>query len=382
MKIELIGIGGAGCRIAQTISATAPQDSFVGDTFAFDTDPESLRDLSPHPRMTRHQYGGTATGGLHGDLQAGFEVGGRHVDELSHQLDDGRPTVADAFLVIVGLGGATGGGTVPAVVKNLQRLYEKPVYVLATLPAKRELSPTDNTENDHVSEPPTNKAATADSTSRPLAEKNTARTLEQLDGHADAIICFDNERWLQSTDTIPDAYTRLNQTLSTRILALFGAGDTAPDQSAETVIDASDIHRILGKTTGIATLGYGEQAINTASGSRFGLGLFSSDTAVETTTAISAMTTVIQKAIHRTLTLECDRANATEALLIVGGPPAWLNRQAIADGRTELEATIESPMILAGDAPQPDRDTVIAVVLFAGVEPVTRLQELQASTDR
>ncbi|MFP8953265.1 tubulin/FtsZ family protein [Natrialbaceae archaeon A-arb3/5] len=409
MQLEVIGVGGAGCRIVDAIrTADSDAGSFVLDAFAFDTDSDCLGELTAIPETHRHRYGETIDAGLNGNLQRGRTVGEEYVDELSRQLDAGQPSLADAFLVVVGLGGATGGGTVPALVSNLQTLYDGPVYVLATLPAERELTPP-GPDDDRVeiddSQPAEDESAVsnegdgtdgtgesgeheqettiADVTTRPLAEENAVRTLDRLEGVADAVVCFDNERWLKTGEYLVDARNRLNRELATRVAAFFSATADASEEGAgtgaETIIDANDVGRIFGNETAITTLGYGKQQIERESGgSRFGLGLFSTEPTVETSAAISAIETTIGKALRGKLTLECERENAARAMLVVGGPPEWLNRRGISDGRKTIESATGSVEILGGDAPRPNSDVVFAVVLLAGVEPVDRLEEIRA----
>lgn len=385
MQLEVIGVGGAGCRIADAIAAAdSTERSVVGDAFAFDVDSDEVTALSEIPVANRHRYGQTIDGGLEGNLQRGFSVGEEHVDELSRQLDRGRPSVADAFLVCLGLGGATGGGTVPALVANLQTLYDAPVYVLATLPAKRELeAPTDDggdpTRRPTQSEP----HPRPDGEHRPLAEENAVRTLERLEGRADAVVCFDNEAWLRAGESLPEARDRLNREFATRVAAFFAATAGAADEpvDAESVVDANDVARIFGSRTDVVTLGYGRQDVETDDGgSLLGLGLFTSSERVDTSAAVSAVETTISKALRGRLTLECERSGADRALLLVGGPPAWLNRQAIADGRSLLETTTGSAEILSGDVPRPDGDAVFAIVALAGVGPASRLEQLRSET--
>ena len=423
MQLEVIGVGGAGCRIADAIRAWdtngEASQSFVNEAFAFDTDTDGLAELTRIPDSHRHRYGETVEHGLNGNLHRGFEVGSEHVDELSRQLDRGQPAVADGFLVAVGLGGATGGGTAPALVANLQRLYDEPVYVLATLPADRELEADDEEERvvelefaDDDREPAVETAdsdavdaegddepseSTAPET-RPLADENAVRTLERLDGLADAIVCFDNEEWLKTGESLVEGRERLNREFANRVGTFFAAtADTAdaadgrasagaPD--AETIVDANDVGRIMGSTSAIVTVGYGEQRVDAdgADGGLLGLGVgpdlgpdvFGSDATVDTGAAYSAVETAIQKGLHGKATLECDRANAERAMVIVGGPPEWLNRQATADGRRTVESATDSADILGGDAPRPGGDTVFAVVVLADVGPVERLEELRA----
>lgn len=381
MQLEVIGVGGAGCRIADAIHG-AGADSFVGSAFAFDTDSEAVSALSSIPVANRHRYGDVVEGGLEGNLQEGVAVGEEYVDELSRELDRGQPSTADAFLVCLGLGGATGGGTAPALVSNLETLYDHPVYVLATLPAACELEPPVANPAEPRRQPGGESNPRPDGVVRPLAEENAVRTLDRLEGVADALVAFDNEEWLRADERPHRVRDRLNGVLAERVSALFaavaGAGGAAAD--AENVVDGADLARVLGSRSSVATIGYGAQEVETGGGSRFGLGLFSSGPSVDTGSAVSAVETAINKALHGRLTLECERSEADRGLLLVGGPPAWLNRKAIAEGRRTVESATGSMEVLSGDVPRPDGDRVFAVVVLAGVDGAARLEALRSRT--
>ncbi|MDQ2050434.1 tubulin/FtsZ family protein [Natronolimnohabitans sp. A-GB9] len=378
MQLEVIGVGGAGCRLADAIRAVEPTEhAFCTDVFAFDTEASTLRS-TVLPESHRHRYAdGTALGapdGLEGAIETGFEIGREHADELLEVVARGSPTDADAFLVAVGLGGTTGSATAPGLVAALQRQYDVPVYVLATLPADREFDPE---ADDGTGTGPHSRSVRADSEAppRPNAATNAVATLERLDGLASAIVVFDNEAWLRPGESLADARDRCNRELATRVAASFASGGT-DGAVAQNVIDASDRERILGNESGIVTLGYGDQTVETTE-SRFGLGLLSTKRDVETSEAVSAVETVVQKGIRGKLTLECEPETADRGLLIVGGPPNWLDRHAIAEGRRTLQSTVGEG-ILGGDAPRPDGETVFAAVVLAGVRS-TRLEELQAA---
>ncbi|MGQ3413013.1 tubulin/FtsZ family protein [Natrinema sp. LN54] len=379
MQLEVIGVGGAGCRIADAIRAAEPTDrSFLTDVFAFDTD-ESDLNRTVIPESHRFRYGPDGSdGGLEGDLERRRTLGRDHVDDLLERADRATPGAADGVLVAVGLGGATGGGAVPALVSALQQRSDAPVYVLATLPADREFDAAAEPSGTgpHSSEPIT----ATDAPPRPNAAANAVATLERLDGVASAIITFDNEDWLRPGETLADGRDRCNRELATRVAAVFASGGDSAESVAQTVIDASDIRRIVGDQSAVVALGYGDQTVET-SGSRFGLGLLSAEPDVETSEAVSAVETVVRKGIHGKLTLECEPETADRGLLIVGGPPAWLNRRAIAEGRRTLESAIGGSGILGGDAPRPDGDRVFAAVVLAGVRS-DRLAELRSAADR
>lgn len=407
MHLEVIGIGGAGCRIADRLaertgsgqatglgasvggigglrsggsqSSGSAEESFVVDAFGFDTDQDALDGLSAIADSHRHRYG-TATEGLDGDLRAGFDVGESHVDELSRVIDQGNPSKAEAFLLVVGLGGATGGGTAPALAADIRELYAAPVYVVATLPTKGEIDPSDDAppEAAHGS----HGGSDPDTLDRPLAGRNAIRTLDHLNGVADAIILFDNEAYLRTDETLAAGRHRLNDELTHRLATFFSLSDRAErgDATAERTIDASAVDRTFGDETALATLGYAEQQVDTSAdgGSLLGLGLIGGDEPdVDTSEAVSAVETVVRKAVRGKLTADCDRTSATGAFLAVGGPPAWLNRRAIADGRSWVEGETAARSVRGGDVPDGEADAVFAVALLAGVADVDRIEELR-----
>ncbi|WP_436346141.1 cell division protein FtsZ [Natronorubrum sp. FCH18a] len=380
MQLEVIGVGGAGCRIADAIRAAEPAGhSFLTDVFAFDTDDAALN-RTVLPESHRYRYG--AGSAFDSGLEAAIETGQEHAEELLEVLERGSPAEADAFLVAVGLGGTTGGGTVPALVAALQRLYDESVYVLATLPADREFD-ADAGEPSGLGGGSRTASATSEENTppRPNAATNAIETLERLEGLASAIVPFDNEAWLRPGEELADARDRSNRELATRVAAVFAdSGSESDGPVAQTVIDASDVERIVGNESAIVTLGYAEQTVETKR-SKFGLGLLPTEREVETREAVSAVETVVRKGIRGKLTLECEPETAERGLLIVGGPTAWLNRQAIAEGRRTLESAIGGSGILGGDAPRPDGETVFAGVVLAGVVSA-RLEELRAAGDR
>ncbi len=367
----MIGLGGAGVRIASALrEADAAAGGIVGGAHAFDTDDAALATGSAIPESNRHRIGET-DGGLDGDLQRGFETGKDRAGDLTGQLLEEHGSDADAMFVAIGLGGATGGGVAPAFVATLQRAFDGPVYVLATLPADDEFAPGGDAAGADR-----RRSAGGTRPARPRVAANAVRTLERLDGLASAVVCFDNEEWLRRDESVAEARERLNGTFAERVAALLAAGSEATADVAESAIDEDDVERVLGNRTELATIGHGAQKVD-AGGSRFGLGLFSSTPDVETAEAVSAVETAVGKAVRGRLTFECERESAERAMLIVGGPPAWLERRAVADAQRDLESTIDTRSIVGGDAPRPDGDAVFSVVVFAGVDPGPRLDRLR-----
>jgi cell division GTPase FtsZ len=387
MRAHVIGLGGAGGRIVDRLAADRDHERFLHGVSAFDTDRTALASLSAVGEDRRHRFGDVASGeGLAGDLHAGREIGDAHADELCRAMDDQRPSLAEAFVLVVGLGGGAGGGAAPALAAELGRLYDTPVYAVGVLPTTPDRgdaaapSTRDPAERTSGTAPP---AATAEPT-RPLSEKNAARTLSALSDRTAAVFPFDTDAWLRRGETLTDARERINEVITDHVSALFGAGETDGDAvTPQQVLDASDVARAVGEAGAIAALGYATQTVDApeSTSSRFGLGLFGSDesAAVDASTAISAIETVIRKATRGKNTIAVADGRADRTLLVVGGPPAWLNREAIADGRRWLADETGSGAILSGDAPVPGSEEVFALVVRSGIDEPDRVRAIRDS---
>ncbi|RJX49365.1 tubulin/FtsZ family protein [Halonotius pteroides] len=367
MQLTVCGVGGAGCRIADHLVAadSSRSRSFVADSVALDTDQRALSNLESIPDDRRHLYGvieaeGT---GVEGDRSVGAAAADSEATELANAVDDAVSSQADAILCCVGLAGGSGATALPRLADELRRVYDIPVYGLGVLPAI---------------------GATSDDGSTPPAARNTGRALANVTATTDALLLFDNQLWLSSGDseTDPEVRTDLNKTLTTRVAALFAAGEGDHDrQIAERVVDASEVQNTFG-AGGIATIGYASQTIERPTSSRFGLGILEQEDEIDDTTAIKAIETTSRRAVRGKLTVEIDRESVERGLLIVGGPPGWLNRRAVSDARSWLAQETGSVEIRGGDMPDPDGDAVTMIALLTGVGSCPRVRALRAAADR
>jgi cell division GTPase FtsZ len=366
MQLIVCGLGGAGSRIADTLAAAderGPRSSVV-DTVALDTDQGSLADLDSIPEANRHLYG-TLTGsgrGFDGHRNRGREAADEELTELFRAVDDLATSRGDAFLLCTGLAGSSGATLLPQLAAKLREVYGVPIYGLGVLPE------TDRTDTHDQQ--------------RRVA--NAGEAVDPLLAATDSLFLFDNALWTKTAESVaePDVRERLNETLATRLLALFEAGEA--DQSgqvAESVVDASEIINTL-DGGGIVTIGYATQEIERPTESRFGLGLFSKEVDLDETTAIKAIETTVRRAVNGKLTVDVDRTAVERGLLVTGGPPEWLNRRAIADARSWLAQETGSVEIRGGDIPTPDTDEILALVVLAGVGDCQRLAELRAAAER
>ena len=367
MQLTVCGVGGAGCRIADRLVAadTSRSRSFVADSVALDTDQRALSNLESIPDDRRHLYGvieaeGT---GVEGDRSVGAAAADSEATELANAVDEAVSSRADAILCCVGLAGGSGATALPRLADELRRVYDIPVYGLGVLPAI---------------------GATSDDGSTPTAARNTGRALANLTATTDALLLFDNQLWLGSGDseTDPEVQADLNGTLVERVAALFAAGEGDHDrQIAERVVDASEVQNTFG-AGGIATIGYASQTIERPTSSRFGLGILEQEGEIDDTTAIKAIETTSRRAVRGKLTVEVDRESVQRGLLIIGGPPEWLNRRAVSDARSWLAQETGSVEIRGGDMPEPDGDAVTMIALLTGVGSCPRVEAFRTAADR
>jgi cell division GTPase FtsZ len=366
MQLIVCGLGGAGSRIADSLveADRRSRRSCLVSTVVLDTDQQSLAQLEEIPEDHRHLYGvhGSSGRGFSGHRNRGAEAADEELTELFRAVDDQLTSQADGVVLCAGLAGATGATLFPKLADKLRSVYGLPIYGLGVLP---------DTESD-------------EEVDQARRESNAGVAVDAVRAATDSLLLFDNALWTKTaeTDTEPAAQTRLNELLATRVIALFGAGEADQNEMvAESVVDASELINTFG-TEGIATIGYATQAIERPTESRFGFGLFMKETELDETTAIKAIETTVRRAVRGKLTVDVDRGSTERGLLVMGGPPEWLNRRAISDARSWLAQETGSVEIRGGDIPTPDRDEVTALVVLTGIEDCQRVSELRAAADQ
>lgn len=263
----------------------------------------------------------------------------------------------DAIVLVAGLAGGTGGGATAYIVDAPEEIYTIPIYFVSVLPS--------GSDNDTA--------------------LNTIQALRTLEATVDAQILFDNEAWLGSGQTVDEAAESLNETVVTRLGAVFAAGETTESESVgQSVVDASEISNTLSDAD-FATLGYASQELETDdnTGESTVIGRlrrqFLSDESDDVTEieAYNAVETTLCRAVRGKLTAECALDSADSALTVFAGPPTWLIRDAITDGQRWLADELQSSEIRSGDMPTPNRDTLSLLVLLSGVTELPRLVELE-----
>ena len=356
MKLAMIGFGQAGGKIVDKFIEYDERhgSEIVRSAIAVNTAKADLMGLQHVPQDKRVLIGQARVKG-HGvgaDNELGAEIAEEDIDEIQGAIDSIPVHEVDAFLIVAGLGGGTGSGGAPVLAKHLKRIYTEPVYGLGILPGSDEGG---------------------------IYTLNAARSFQTFVREVDNLLVFDNDAWRQTGESVSGGYNQINEEIVRRFGILFGAGEVAEGQEvAESVVDSSEIINTL-SGGGVSTVGYASEDVEP----RESGGLLSrlrgddSDDDLDTAHTTNRITSLVRKAALGRLTLPCEIEGAERALLVMAGPPRYLNRKGIERGRKWIEEQTGSMEVRGGDYPVRGSDFVASVILLSGVTNVPRIKELQ-----
>ncbi len=352
MKALIIGLGQAGGKIAD-LFIKEDRKSPVPHTFeaiAINTAIADLLSLKYIPKDNRLLIGETFVKG-HGvgtNNQLAAEIARREIDIILGKIAKMDISTIDAFILIAGLGGGTGSGSIPVIASKLKEIYDEPVFAIGILPAKSEGA---------------------------LFAYNAARSLLSLLKSCDAIILVDNDAFIRPGENLRDAYERINMEIVKRVSLLCRAGEIRRrNMIGEKVIDASDIFNTLrtnSKYASLATIGYAAEKVKSRG---FLSRLFRKDD--YQVGRASRILSVAKRSVMGKLLIPCDYKSAEKALMLFLGPPEELDRVGIERARSWLEETLNTKEVRAGDYPQPGVKQVACVTLLSNIRRIPRIDEL------
>jgi cell division GTPase FtsZ len=361
MRIFFIGFGQAGGKI---VDMFLEQDKKLGRTsfrgIAVNTARTDLMGLKHIELKDRILIGQTVVKG-HGvgtDNAAGAKITMDEADAILSAIDRRGTHDIDAFLIITGLGGGTGSGGTPVLVRQLRKVYHEPVYVLGILPAPEEGR---------------------------LYSFNAARSLATLIKEADNTFIFDNSAWKNEGESVKSAFSRLNDEIVRRFGVLFRAGEVGKAGVGEMVVDSSEIINTL-RGGGISTVGYAIAAVTTSRSKKSVSGIIDGikgsirkrEAAEEVLLGEDRTAKIIslaRRAMLGRLTLPCDFSTAERALVLVAGPPDELDRKGIEKAKSWVEENIAGVEVRGGDYPV-NSSYVAAVILLSTIGSAPRIKEL------
>jgi cell division GTPase FtsZ len=331
MRALLIGVGQAGGKLVDALASFDANAGFdaVLDTLAVNTASADLEPLSFDTVLVgESRVNGQGVGG---DNELGAEVMDEDAGELLSALDGKLTSRAEAIVVVAGLGGGTGSGGAPVLVRELSRVYDVPVYALGVLPGR------DEGAMYHV---------------------NAARSLKTLVPQADATVLVENDAWRSSGESVEAGFQNVNRAVAQRIGLLLASGE-AVDGVAESVVDTSEVINTL-RGGGIAAVGYA-----------------SAEASPDAAENVSVVPSLTRRAVKTGTSLQ-GVSKAESALLVVAGRPEAIPRKGAERARRWLEEETDSMQVRGGDFPL-DSDRLAVLVVLAGLE---RSDAVQRFLDR
>ncbi|NMB80025.1 MAG: hypothetical protein GYA23_13135 [Methanomicrobiales archaeon] len=379
MRIIAIGLGGAGCRIVDTLYSTDRKSSKVAciQALAVDVDEDALKKLTALPETSRVFF--PAMDPIISSKDAGTQptatIDISEIISLVHNLESSEN---DAILICLGLGGGM-ADIAPQVIGGLRSSIVEPIFGLVTLPCLAE------------------------------GEKRSAKAADDIDTLSpllDGMILFDNETWYKKTKALqakmvkkerslvqrlglakdepelsPElaTYHLLNEGIVRRISLILRAGEFKADGGidlAEVVLDSGEVLNTM-KGMGFITIGYAVERLPSnplAFLSQFRpQGVFDE----ENKKKASRIVDLAKQAIYHEVSTPCDMTSAHKALVLIAGPSHELSMKGFMTVRKWIDRSIAGLETRSGDYPVVNTKNVAIIIMLSGLENIPRVSELR-----
>lgn len=379
MRIVAIGLGGAGCRIVDSLYAIDRRGSRIAcvQALAIDVDATTLQQLAGIPDSLKIYFPpfdpeNPDHSGANGPT-ATIDIA-----EILSRISNFESGETDAILICCGSGGRM-ADIVPHVITGLRFSIVEPIFGLVTLPCLAE------------------------------GEKRSVKAADDIDilmPLLDGLILFDNETWYKKTkarhakqvkkekglaqmlgfgkaepELSPElaTYHLLNEAIVRRISLILKAGEFRADGGidlAEVVLDSGEVLNTI-KGGGFITIGYAVEKLS-ASPLAFlsqlkPAGLFNE----ESKKRASRIVELTKQAIYHEVSTPCDMTSAHKALVLIAGPSHELSMQGFMTVRKWIDRSIRGLEMRSGDYPVMNTKNVAIIVMLSGLENIPRINELR-----
>jgi tubulin-like protein CetZ len=379
MRILAIGLGGAGCRIVNSLYTTDRRSSKVAcvQALAIDVNSETLDQLGSLPSDAKLFFP-PFDPDLHPEGYGDTQTATIDIGEIVSRVQNFESGETDAIFVCCGLGGSM-VDVAPHIVASLRSSTAEPIFGLVTLPCLAE------------------------------GERRSAKAaddIEMLSPLLDGIILFDNETWYKKTkaqrstlvkkekglaeklgfrksepDISPElaTYLLLNEAVVRRISLILRAGEFKADGGldlAEVVLDSGEVLNTM-KGMGFITIGYAvERLPHHPLGfltSWHPAGLFPDAHKIKA----SRIVDLAKQAIYHEISTPCDMTSAHKALILIAGPSHELSMKGYMTVRKWIDRSIAGLETRSGDYPVMNTKNVAIIIMLSGLENIPRITELR-----
>jgi cell division GTPase FtsZ len=375
----MLGIGGAGCRIADTLYSHDQKSRSLRctDGIAVDSDAASLSALRAIPKENLI---------FSQTLDPNHEVNSSLIlphDEIIARLQSLDPGDIDALIICLGLG-RTMAGPAPALIKSIRKTMVEPVFGLFTLPCDRE------GEGVLVS---------------------AADQIDALTEVMDGIILFDNEIWFTRVTNDPElqvtpegeggliasrkrqttpqlksslVYEGINQIIAKRVSLILRAGEVSErpgTEVGEVALDAGEIvNTLLGR--GLAAIGFAREPLPAVHPELIRKLRPAGHSIQENHEKASRIVALGKKAVLEEMSVSCTLADAQKALVLIAGPASEMNMRGYMAFRHWIDTNIGGSEVRSGDYPVSSSRFIAMAVILSGFSHIARVDSLRAARDR
>lgn len=381
MRIVALGLGGAGCRIVDSLYAIDRMSSRVAcvEALVADVDEASLQQLLALPDSQKLYYPPfdpmnpevPTTGGATATID---------IDEIISRIQNFETGENDAILICCGLGGQM-TDVVPHVIAGLRSSIVEPIFGLVTLPCLAE------------------------------GEKKSAKAADDIDilsSLLDGMIVFDNETWYKKTRPLAQArlekkkekglaqmlgiskpepdlspemmtYHLLNEAIVRRISLILKAGEFRADGGidlAEVVLDSGEVLNTM-KDGGFISIGYAVEHLPSNPLAFLSQLKPAGPFNEEGKKRASRIVELAKQAIYHEVSTPCDMTSAHKALILIAGPSHELSMQGFMTVRKWIDRSIRGLETRSGDYPVMNTKNVAIIVMLSGLENIPRISEIR-----
>jgi cell division GTPase FtsZ len=375
MRVLLVGVGGAGCRLVDSIighdkKSRSPRCT---DGVAVDRDADSLNALENLPLEQRIYYQ---------PLDPGHNGGCLPNDLVVTRLQVLNPGDIDAFFICAGIGGELAAG-IPALVQQMKKTMIEPVYGLFVLPCTR--------EGDQVC-------------------AKAADTLDSLLPVMNGTILYDDELFydryqeegvtlssggdtggriplLKAPPSGPEiayGYRAINTMIAKQVTLLLRAGEAGEHPGTEVGEVALDAGEIMNTMNGMGciALGYAREPVPVVHPDLIRRLRPVTHSLQDSHLKAQRLVEIARKAVSDGLSIACDLSGAEKALLLIAGPPPELSMRGYMTIRHWIDRTIRGQEVRSGDYPVSGTGFIAVIILLAGLENIQKVEQLRGIRDR
>jgi cell division GTPase FtsZ len=375
MRVLLVGVGGAGCRLVDTLYGHDIRSRSVRctDGIAVDRDADSLHALESLPVEHRIYYQPLVPG--HNGEYLPYDL-------VITRLQKLNPGDIDAFFICAGLGGELAAG-IPGLVQQMKKTMIEPVFGLFTLPCTR--------EGERIC-------------------GKAADVLDSLLPGIDGTILYDNELFYdqyqeegatlssgedagrrihllktpKSASDISYGYRAINTMIAKQITLLLRAGEAGERPGMEVGEVALDAGEILNTMNGMGciALGYARESVPAVHPDLISKLRPVTHSLQDSHQKAQRLVGIARKAASDGLSVACDLSGAEKALILIAGPPHELSMRGYMTIRHWIDRTIRGQEVRSGDYPVSNTSFIAVIILLAGLEKIQKLEKLRNIRDR